>query len=67
MDKIEFLEILLKKEFFIYCFERKAYWKKKLGYSVKIDEAGKYTLEDALNICRSANIVGINEAMIPCE
>ena len=56
----------MKTLFIIYSFEREMFWKaNQRGYTKLETEAGKYTLDEALEICRSANIGKIQEAMIP--
>lgn len=55
----------------IYSFEHRAWWAKdRCGYVDKRENAGRYTLEEAIRICNTANIHGrlVNrpeEAMVP--
>jgi hypothetical protein len=43
-------------EFLIWSFEHDAWWRpEELGYTKKIDEAGTYSWERALEICAYAN------------
>ena len=54
---------------FIWSNEHKAWWKPdSLGYTTEKRKAGRYTYDEALDICRSANIREPNEpeeSMVP--
>ena len=42
------------------------YWLGKgRGYTQYMSDAGRYTLDEAIDICQCANIVGLEEAMLP--
>jgi len=51
----------------IWSFEHKAWWMPlSRGYTEKVENAGKYSYEEAVKIVTSANAYGrINEAMLP--
>lgn len=53
-------------KYLIWSFEHNGYWKaNQHGYSKLQSEAGLYAKGEAISICKSANIHGLNEAMIP--
>lgn len=59
-------------KFYIWSFEHKAWWKSNgYGYTFNVLEAGKYSLAEAVEICKDANMHGfrhdrsISEAMVP--
>jgi hypothetical protein len=50
----------------IWSFEHNAWWGPgERGYVAAVEEAGRYTLSRAEAICLRANIVAINEAIVP--
>ena len=52
--------------FRIWCAERGSYWKQdSYGYTFKLNEAGQFTAEEASKICHTANVVRVNELMVP--
>lgn len=53
--------------YIIWCVERGNYWKKNhAGYTADIFSAGQYSEEEAIEICKKANLVGrVDEMMIP--
>jgi hypothetical protein len=52
---------------YIYDFERGEFWKKnEMGYTSILKEAGRYDLEDAHRILKSANIKDITAEVIHC-
>lgn len=53
-------------KFLIWSFEHRGWWKPNgNGYTEDIKEAGVYSYADAFEICTDANIVSVNEAMVP--
>jgi len=62
----------MKERFYlIYSFEHKAWWRSNSnGYTPKRDQAGEYTLSEAIEIVTNANLHCGNvpmEAMMPVE
>lgn len=58
---------MISNNYLIYSYEHKAWWKPgKRGYSEDIGEAGVYSFEYAVEICKSANLhtYSPNEVMI---
>lgn len=52
--------------FLIWCHERSMYWRSnKNGYTNSANDAGLYKLSDAIDICKNANLNGIEESIIP--
>lgn len=52
--------------FLVWSFEHDAWWGPgKHGYTTNIHQAGRYSLKDAVEICASANLTGLNEAIVP--
>ena len=52
--------------FVIWSIEHTAWWRPgEMGYTHALREAGRYTRKDAERIVRKANIVKVNECMIP--
>jgi hypothetical protein len=50
----------------IWSFEHGRWWAPGgFGYVDDVEKSGRYTEEQAKEICRRANFVGINEAMMP--
>lgn len=44
------------KKWLIWCHERDMWWKSnRQGYTYYLQEAGKYTYSDALEVCKEAN------------
>lgn len=61
------------QQFYIWSHEHNGWWRPRhVGYTPKIEEAGKYSFEEALAICHQANMINlergtisINESMVP--
>lgn len=55
-----------EKKYHVWSLEHAAWWKpNSMGYTHKIEEAGKYYLEEAESICASANLFNIvNEKLV---
>lgn len=52
--------------YLIWSFEHQAWWKAdELTYTPKRDEAGRFTLARAVEICLEANTDGPNRAVVP--
>lgn len=52
--------------YLIWSFEHNAWWAPgECGYVGDADQAGRYTLKRAEEICLRANIPAINEAIVP--
>jgi hypothetical protein len=55
----------------IWSFEHGGWWRPgALGYTegfADFEQAARYTLEQAQAICANANLVGINEAIVPLD
>lgn len=55
-------------ESLIWSIEHGAWWRPdRCGYTVRLHEAGRYSVDDAADIVRRANVVNINECLIPLE
>lgn len=54
-------------KFHIWSFEHDQWWRpNSQGYTSNIEEAVEYELDEAVYICKQANIAGqINEAVVP--
>lgn len=55
-------------EYLIWSFEHDGWWKRGSGYTrghADFEGAGRFTHDEALSICRKANVVGLEEAMLP--
>lgn len=53
-------------KFLIWCFERNAWWKEsRRGYAEQREKAGRYSLEEAVEICLEANKHSLEEAIVP--
>jgi hypothetical protein len=61
------LKRLTSEKWLIYSFEHASWWRpQRLGYTIHLGQAGKYSFEEALHIVTQANGEwGINEAMLP--
>lgn len=59
----------IKIKWLIWCHERQQWWKPSCcGYTYKIQDAGRYSFEEALRIVKSANIYMEDipdESMVP--
>lgn len=54
------------ERYLIWSFEHQGWWRASLhGYTPDFEEAGHFTAAQALSICKTANFVGLNEAMVP--
>lgn len=54
------------RKFLIWSEEHGAWWAPdRWGYTHSIIKAGRYTAEQAINICAHANVGGFNEIAIP--
>jgi hypothetical protein len=54
--------------YLIWSFEHDGWWKRGSGYTTgrqDFEEAGRFTEAEAKEICRKANFVGFEEAMLP--
>ncbi len=53
-------------KYLIWSFEHGGWWgPNSIGYVAKRSDAGEYTEEDAMAIVAGANIITINEALVP--
>jgi hypothetical protein len=53
-------------KYLIWSFEHRGWWRPGwMGYSPKRSEAGIYNAEDAIAIVTGANVITINEALVP--
>lgn len=53
-------------KYLIWSFEHRGWWRPgSMGYCNSRADAGIYDREDALAICKRANIITINEALVP--
>lgn len=61
--------IEITQHFFIWSNEHLAWWKPAWrGYTQDINEAGRYSIEEAITICQQANFsLGRNEKAVPNE
>jgi len=56
----------MSKLYLIWSIEHDQWWKpNKMGYTDDMSKAGRYSVEDATEICEIANIVGVEEMMMP--
>jgi len=52
--------------YLIWCYERKKWWKQtKIGYTGSILEAGRFTKTEAKTILERANLIRLEETMVP--
>ena len=53
-------------KYLIWSFEHGGWWRPgRVGYTTKLAEAGRYGHDQAVAILQQANIITINEAMVP--
>jgi hypothetical protein len=58
----------MSRDYLIWSIEHNAWWRPaKCGYTQTLSEAGRYSLLDAGDILMRANLVKVNECMIPVE
>jgi hypothetical protein len=52
--------------YYIWSVERGAWWlHNKCGYTNDIAQAGKYERKEAIMLCQEANVINVNEHMVP--
>lgn len=52
--------------YLVWSLEHRAWWRRHgRGYTPVLDEAGRFTRDEAATICEHANIVAIEELMTP--
>ncbi len=55
-----------EKQYLVWSIQHNSWWRPaEFGYTSKIKEAGTYTEKEAKDICIKANVVKIEEIMIP--
>lgn len=55
-------------EYLIWSIEHGAWWRpNRCGYTLRVQDAGRYTREDAAQIVKDANVIKFHECLIPLE